>query len=156
MLSQLEVIVTGNCFFVSISNHDGCLYSAVKVCSFGSGTVRLQKKREKPFWECTFALLNLKRKFNIEGQHVYCFSHVGDSITNRRLNWFPLAPFLVYIHGTCLTFGKPFVRKQLTSQYYSIVSAKSVELPIKLSEDCYCNLSVPIPNGQTLGMAISI
>ena len=28
--------------------------------------------------------------------------------------------------------------------------AKSVEVPIELSEDCYCNLSVPIPNEQTL------
>ena len=26
-----------------------------------------------------------------------------------------------------------------------------MEVPIELSEDCYCNLSVPIPNEQTLG-----
>ena len=29
-------------------------------------------------------------------------------------------------------------------------SAKSVEVPIELSDDCYCNLSVPIPNEQAL------
>ena len=26
-----------------------------------------------------------------------------------------------------------------------------MEVPIVLSEDCYCNPSVPTPNGQTLG-----
>ena len=55
-----------------------------KVCPFGIGTVRLQKKHEKLFWECIFVLLNLKRKINIEGQSAYCFSHIGDSITNRN------------------------------------------------------------------------
>ena len=55
------------------------------------------------------------------------------------------------MHGTRLTFGKPFVRKQITCWYFSIVPAKSVEVSIKLSEDCYCNLSVPIPNEQTIG-----
>ena len=53
-----------------------------KVCSFGIGTLRLQKKREKLFWECIFALSNLKKKANIEGQHAYCFSHIGDSVKN--------------------------------------------------------------------------
>ena len=28
-----------------------------------------------------------------------------------KLNWLPMPPFLVYTHGKCLTFGKPFVRK---------------------------------------------
>ena len=55
-----------------------------EVCPFGIATDRLQKKRKKVFWECIFALLNLKRKVNTEGQHVYCFSHVGDSITNKN------------------------------------------------------------------------
>ena len=36
------------------------------------------------------------------------------------------------------------------SLYFYIVSAKNVKVPIELSEDCYCNLSVPIPNEQTL------
>ena len=29
-----------------------------------------------------------------------------------KLNWLPVAPFLVYMYGTRLTFGKHFVRKQ--------------------------------------------
>ena len=63
--------------------------------------------------ECSFALLNWKRKVNIEGINGYCFSLVGDFITSRiELNWLPMTPFLVYTHGTRLTFGKPFVRKQ--------------------------------------------
>ena len=33
---------------------------------------------------------------------------------------------------------------------FFIVSAKSIAVLIELSEDCYCNLSVPIPNEQTL------
>ena len=49
------------------------------VWPFDIGTLASQKKREKLFWECIFAVLNLKRKINIEGQHVYCFSHIGDS-----------------------------------------------------------------------------
>ena len=55
-----------------------------EVCSFGIGTLSLQKKNEKLFWECIFALLNLKKKINIERQHAYCFCHTGDSITNRN------------------------------------------------------------------------
>ena len=41
--------------------------------------------------------------------------------------------------GTRLMFGKSFVRKQYTSWYFGIfiVSAKSVEVPRELSEDCY-------------------
>ena len=57
-----------------------------EVRSFGIGTLRLQKKHQKLFWECIFALLNLKRIINIEGQHTYCFSQTGDSITNRNWN----------------------------------------------------------------------
>ena len=45
------------------------------------------------------------------------------------------------MHGTCLTFGKPFVRKQYKVLVFLIVSAESVEVPIELSEDCCCNLS---------------
>ena len=29
-----------------------------------------------------------------------------------KSNWLPMIPFLVYMHHTRLTFGKPFVRKQ--------------------------------------------
>ena len=67
-----------------------------------------------------------------------------------KLNWLPMMPFLVYIHGTPLTFGKPFFRKQYNVLVFFIASAKSVEMPIELSENCYYNLSVPIPNRQTL------
>ena len=54
------------------------------------------------------------------------------------------------MHGKRLTFAKPFVRKQYTSWYFLIVSVKSVEVLMELSEDCHCNLSVPIPNALTL------
>ena len=54
------------------------------------------------------------------------------------------------MHGTCLTFGKPFVKKQYNVLIFLIDSAKYMEVPIELSEDCYYNLSVPIPNEQTL------
>ena len=56
----------------------------LKVCPFGIGTLRLQKKREKLFWEIHFCAVKSEKEINIEGQHVYCFSHVGDSITNRN------------------------------------------------------------------------
>ena len=55
-----------------------------KVCSFGIGTLSLQKKPKKLFWKCIFALLNWKRKINTGGINIYCFSHVGYSITNRN------------------------------------------------------------------------
>ena len=114
------------------------------------GTLRLQKKHEKLFWKCIFTLLNLKRKVNIEGLHAYCFSHIL-SQTEIKLKWLPMTPFLVYMHGTCLTLGKPFVRKPYKALvYFWSISLKSVEVPIELSEDCYCSLSVPIPNEQTL------
>ena len=67
-----------------------------------------------------------------------------------KSNWLPMTPFLVYMYGMRLTFGKPLIRKQYTSWPFLIISAKSVKVPIKLSEDCYCNLSVPIPNEHTL------
>ena len=38
----------------------------------------------------------------------------------------------------------------ITPLYFLIDSVKSVEVLIELSEDCCCNLSVPIPNKQTL------
>ena len=41
-------------------------------------------------------------------------------------------------------------RNNITSWYFLIDSAKTVEVPIELSEDCRCNLNVPIPNEQTL------
>ena len=65
-------------------------------------------------------------------------------------NWLPMTPFLVYMQGMHLTFGKPFLRKQYNVLVFLTVSAKSVEVPTELSEDCYCNLSVPVPNEQTL------
>ena len=59
-------------------------------------------------------------------------------------------PFLVYMHGTHLKSGKPFVQKQYSVLVFLVVSVKSVELLVELSEDCYCDLSVPIPNGHTI------
>ena len=48
---------------------------------------------------------------------------------------------LVYMRGT---------RLQYNVVVSLIVSAKSVEVLIELSEDCYCYLSVPIPNRYTV------
>ena len=90
-------------------------------------------------------LLNLKRKINIEGQHVYCFSHVEDSTTNRnyclrsiKLNWLPMTPFLVYMHAKRLTFGKPFVRKEynvlVIFNRFCEKRGSADRIP---SEDCY-------------------
>ena len=67
-----------------------------------------------------------------------------------KLTWLPTMPFPVYTLGTCLAFGKSFVRKQYNISVFLIVCAKSVEVPIELSEDCYCDQSVPIPNGYTI------
>ena len=51
-----------------------------------------------------------------------------------------MTPFLVHMHGLSLTFGKPFVRKQYNVLVFLIDSAKSVKVPIELSEDCRYNL----------------
>ena len=48
-----------------------------------------------------------------------------------KLNWLPMTPFLVYMHGKSLTFGKPFVRKQYNVLIFLIVSVKSIEVPIE-------------------------
>ena len=61
-----------------------------------------------------------------------------------------MMPFLVYMHGTRLTIGKPFIRKQYNALVFLVVSATIVEVPIEQSEDCYCDLSVPRPNGYTI------
>ena len=67
-----------------------------------------------------------------------------------KLNWLPMTPFLVHMHGMCLTFGKLFVRKQYNVLVFLIVFVKTMGVQIELSEDCYYNLRVPIPNRQTL------
>ena len=67
-----------------------------------------------------------------------------------KLNWLPTTPFLVYMHGTCLPIGKPFIRKQYDVLVFLINCAKSMEVPIELAEDYYCDLSVPIPNRCTI------
>ena len=85
-----------------------------KICSFGIGTLKLQKKHEKLFWEfeCIFALLNLKRKINI-GDSTLIASPILEVLSQMeiKLNWLLMTLFIVYMHGTCLTFGKP-VREQ--------------------------------------------
>ena len=54
------------------------------------------------------------------------------------------------MHDKRLTFGKLFVRKQYNVLVFLIISAKSVEVPTELSEDCYCDLSVQIANGYLI------
>ena len=66
------------------------------------------------------------------------------------LNLLPTTPSLAYMHGTRLTFGKSSVRKQYNVLVFLVASAKCVEVPIEISEDCYCDLSVPIPIGHTI------
>ena len=61
-----------------------------------------------------------------------------------------MTPFLVYLHRTCLTFGKPLVRKPYNASVFLIDSEKSVEVLIELLEDWYFNQNVPMPNKQTL------
>ena len=94
-----------------------------------------------------FALSNLKRKINVEGQHVYCFSHVEDSITKFKLNWLPVAPFLVYIYGIHLTFGKPFARTQYNVLIFLNRFCEKHGSADRINN---CNLSVPIRNEQAL------
>ena len=67
-----------------------------------------------------------------------------------KLNWLPMTPFSVYMHGMCLTFGKPFIRKPLTPRIFSINSLKSVEVLIGYNSSPLIILSLPIPNEQTL------
>ena len=67
-----------------------------------------------------------------------------------KLNWLPTTPFLAYMHGTCLKVGKHFVRTQYNVLVFLIVCAKGMRVPIELSEDCYCDRSVQIPNGYTI------
>ena len=57
-----------------------------------------------------------------------------------ELNLLPTTPFLVHMHGTRLTFGKLFARKLCNVSVFFIISAKSVKVPIELSEDCYSDL----------------
>ena len=66
-----------------------------------------------------------------------------------------MTPFPVYMHGRHLTFGKPCARKQDKVLAFLIVSAKNMEVPIELSEDYCCDLSVPIPNGYSIGYIFS-
>ena len=72
------------------------------------------------------------------------------SQTEIKLNWLPVTPLLVYMHGTCLIILENLLSGHNISWYLLIDCAKSMEVPIELSEDCYCNLSVPISNEQTL------
>ena len=69
-----------------------------------------------------------------------------------KLNLLPTTPFLVHMHRTLLKFGKPFVRKQYGVLVFFIVSTTSVEVPIELSEACYFDLRVPIPNEYTMAV----
>ena len=73
-----------------------------------------------------FALLNLKRKINIEGQHAYCFSHIGNFITNR--NYTELVTNDA--HFSLYAWNVFDIWKQNNVLVFLIDSAKSVEVPI--------------------------
>ena len=66
-----------------------------------------------------------------------------------------MTPFLVYMHGMYLTFGKPFVRKEYNILVFLILSTKTMEVSIELSEDYYCDLNVPIPNKYTITLIVT-
>ena len=62
------------------------------------------------------------------------------SQTEIKLNWLRMTLFLVYMHGTGLNLENLLLENNITPWYFLIVSAKNVEVPIELSEDCHCNL----------------
>ena len=64
-----------------------------------------------------------------------------------------MMPFLVYMYCTCLTFEKPFLRKQDNVLIFLIISAKSVEVPVELSKGTVVT-SVPTLNGYTCLMLL--
>ena len=57
-----------------------------------------------------------------------------------KLNMLPATPFLVDMDGIRLTFGKPFVINKISSWFFNRF-CENVEVPINLSEGCYCDLS---------------
>ena len=144
-------------------------------CSISS-TPASQKKREILFWECILVLLNLKREINIEVQHVglllphwrfwifESFSSkcerfkISNTIkTAAELNSFTLAwKWLYTTFNRAISLyawqgvWKIFCQKTIWRLGILIVSAKSMEVPIELSQDCYCDLSVPLPNWYTI------
>ena len=83
---KIEYVLFPSVFFKLT---DPCVGRLSSMCShdpiFGTNKNRILKNGSceralgKSSRNTFFALLNLKRKINIEGQLVYCFSHVGDS-----------------------------------------------------------------------------
>ena len=60
-------------------------------------------------------------------------------------------PFLVYMHGTRLTFGKPFVRKQYNVLiFFNRLCEKHGSADRIIRELLLKPISVPISNEQTL------
>ena len=76
-------------------------------------------------------------------------SPILEILRTIKLNLLPATPFLVYVYGKRLTFGNLLSGNNMRLGIL-IVSAKSVEVLIELFENFCCNLSVPIPNRQTL------
>ena len=56
------------------------------------------------------------------------------------------------MHGMRLIFGKPPVKKRYNVFVILVISAKGMEARIVLTEDCFCDLNVPIPNGYTIAL----
>ena len=113
-LTQFSVGKTNTVFSRISKNQKRCSHGpflSTKVCSFGISTLYLQKKREKLLWECLFCTVKFVKEINIEGIKTLLLSPMLDilSQTEIMLNWLPVMPFLIYMHGTRLTFGKPFV-----------------------------------------------
>ena len=82
-----------------------------------------------------FCAVKFERKINTEGLHAYSFSYIGDRMT----------PFAWHVFN----IWKTFCQETYNVLAFLIDSAKSVEVPIELSEDCYCNLNVPILGAWT-------
>ena len=72
------------------------------------------------------------------------------SVTNGPLPMYHLIqPSTLYEGNLC--FSKSSQKLENFQKCQNILSAESVEVSVELSDDCYnCNLSLPIPNEQTL------
>ena len=108
---------------------------------------------ESLIWNVFFRCWIWKGKLTLKNGTLIA-SHILEILSQLeiKLNWLPMTTtFLIYMHGMCLTFGKPVLSgNYITPRYFLSISVKSVKVLIELSKDCYCNLHVPIPNKQTL------
>ena len=103
-----------------------------------SFTFNLIKLKQSGCYEVVIVVITCQTKVQNSTKIVILFPSFVEMALSQieiKLNWMPMIPSLVYMHGTRLTFGKPFVRKQYNVLIFLIVSAKRMEVLIELSED---------------------